>query len=104
MRKNRIFKIFKGADNSLNDKTFLVRIPDDYDRDYLHFATDAVQTITGNYGYCGSQMYDEFFDGKIPEGKKIWEYAELMACAEKGSANNGENQGDDLYSAEKIRK
>lgn len=74
----KIFKVFRCADNRINANTFLVEVPADYDKDYLHYVTEAIQIITGDYGYCGTQRYEEQFDGEIPDSVKVWGYKELM--------------------------
>lgn len=72
----KIIKIFESVKNNLND-SFLVSIPSDYKKDYHYLAMKAIQKMTNNNNICGTQLYDEKYDGKIPENKKIYEFSEI---------------------------
>ena len=79
----KILKIFESIENNL-DNCFLVAIPDDYKKDYHFLSLKAIQKITNNNHICGTQIYDEKFDGKIPENKKIYEFSEIANWKNNG--------------------
>ena len=73
----KILKIFESIETNLNN-CFLVVIPDDYKKDYHFLSMKAIQKTTNNFHICGTQIYDEKFDGKIPENNKVYDFYDLV--------------------------
>lgn len=71
----KILKIFDGIGTDLN-KCYFVNIPEDYNMDYHYYAMKAIQKMTNSF-ICGTQIYNEKFDGKIPENKTIYNFFEI---------------------------